>query len=180
MPGSTAVALGVLRSSTDGRSWVNLPSPNMLLHSNIVGDGRTWLWETRDRPSGTNTSITESIDQGRSWSWPQDLPPNEEYWNSHPIGCDGAVFVAHARSTWQRTYPTGWRELPKSPAGTTVGGCTRGLLVAANYASDGYASFVSPDRGQTWVPVGRPWAATTYYGGRWWSIGESSVTLWPQ
>ena len=40
--------------------------------------------------------------------------------------------------------------------------------------------YASADRGLSWVSLGRPGTNIVYGAGRWWSVGDASVTLWPQ
>ncbi|NRF69131.1 hypothetical protein HLB44_19225 [Aquincola sp. S2] len=171
-------AVNGLRTSRDGRTWTVMPRPEMplFLPRNIAGDGRTWLWRFQDRPSGTSTSLLESRDQGRTWAAPELPDPAAR--SGGVFSCDGGLYLGVDRGLWLRVYPSGWRQVPL-PVGAFAIGCERGLLLAETFPSDHDRHLASADRGLTWTPIGRPGTTQVFDGERWWSIGPTSMTLWP-
>jgi hypothetical protein len=153
-----------LYTSPDGRHWTRAPSGG---GNAMAGDGTTWVLRSALTP--TTSEAFESRDEGGTWT-ALDQP------DTVPLACDGAVYLL-GRGRLLVRRAEGWHRLAAvEPVATAR--CELGLLVVDTVQAR-HGQFVSADRGSTWTPIGRPGTRLYADGGRWWSVGPSTITLWP-
>jgi hypothetical protein len=172
-----AVVKGELRTSRDGRQWATagpLPEGNSV--SAFTGADGVWAialcgdWCTRTGPT-----LYESTDEGRSWK--SNTAPVFSR-STRPMTCAGTLYLGDFFGLSVRR-PGGWTPVTL-PSGSNFAGCSNGLLTAVGGDQRTHSHHVSADQGATWIAIGRPSTELVFDGGRWWSIGEGSITLWPR
>lgn len=164
--GAITVA-GQLHTSRDGRQWEAAgPVPSVSTESSFTGADGVWVVGSGYLRFGIPDRLHESTDGGRTWTEVMPLTTTDLA-SRKAFSCGGALVASGSEMAVRR--PEGWKPLPASR-------CMQDLLVTMD------DSRVSVDQGETWIPLpkGRPRTTTQFDGQDWWSVGWSSLTLWPR